>query len=607
MPKIACTDHLGNEFKSIQSMCDYWHISLTTYSKRKKLGYSLEDCLNHKKLSKAKPAFDHLGNKFISIDAMCDHYHISRSTFENRLARHWPLCEALTKERYNNYSKDKILDHKGQVFATKDQLASAYGISRMTLDARLRKGMSLEEALTTPLRTHGYTDHLGNYFKNQHEMAEFWHINESTLALRLRKGLSIEKALEVVSIEVTDHKGITYHSMTAMCDAYEISRSTVERRLANRWSLEEALTYPSTTHKKFKDHLGKEYKTFGLMCKAWNMPDSTVQNRLYKLGYSLEDALTKPTNTQNTVGKTCKDHLGNEYQSVATMCCNYGLPRNVFHRRIKDSWDLEKALTTPPSRANGQGKVIYDHKKNAYSSVGEMCKAYGIDFAMYGSRIRQGWSLEKTLTTPPEEIQIGKKECVDHKGNHFKSQAEMMRFWGVTKDQLRSRIELGWTLAEILESPAHQSHKRPCVDHLGKKWASKEEMLAHYGVSGPIFNRRLNVMGLSLEEALTGHSLHANQMTDPLGNFFESVSDMCDAWDTPTATFYHWYNKLYPNNLRMALVRPKTNWSYKDVKIIKTINKKFYEVMINNHTAIWTQEQICDYYINNFKPHIEPK
>ena len=187
------------------------------------------------------------------------------------------------------------------------------------------------------------------------------------------------------------------------------------------------------------------------MCEYWNMPTSTVQNRIYKFNMPLKEALTTPVKTQNQVGKTCVDHLGNEYASIATMCCAYGIPRNVYHRRLKDGWDLERSLTTPVCRKNGQGRSIYDHKGNAYVSVGAMCNAYNIDYAMYGSRIRQGWSLEKALETPPEEVKIGKKECVDHKGNHFRSQAAMMRFWGVTKDQLRSRIELGWTLEQILE------------------------------------------------------------------------------------------------------------------------------------------------------------
>lgn len=605
MPKKACIDHEGNQFKSIQDMCNFWHISRTTYENRRRLGLPTKECLQPKEAKYI--TYDHLGNQYANVGEMCKHYGIKRSTFADQISKGIPLetilTHSVTKISPSNCIECK--DHLGNTYSSITEMAKHYGLKSSTLNGRLKAGYSLEEALTPTLRIGDYTDHLGNHFSTQQEMADYWGINVSTLAMRLRKGYSIEKALEIVTREVTDHKGVTYKSVVALAEAYGMTRSTVERRLKNGWSMEKTLTTPSTTRKKFKDHLGNEYATFAKMCKAWNMPSSTVQNRVYKLGLSLEEALTTPTNTQNTVGKTCKDHLGNVYQSVATMCCKYGLPRNVYHRRIKEGWDLEKALTTPPSRKNGMGRIIYDHKGNEYSSVGEMCNAYNIDFAMYGSRIRQGWSLEKTLTTPPEEIQIGKKECVDHLGNHFKSQAEMMRHWGVTKDQLRSRIELGWTLQQILESPTHQSHKRPCVDHLGNVWPSQGEMLEHYGVSAQIFKRRLNVMGLSLEEALTGHSLHVNQITDPLGNFFECESDMCKAWDVPTATYYHWMNKLHPGNMKMALTRPKTNWQFKDVKIIRRLSKDFFEVTYKNHNIIWSAEQICDYYISNFKPCIE--
>ena len=535
---------------------------------------------------------DHEGHEFNSIKELCEFWNIKRSTFENRYHKGWPMHECILTK------KPKIIDHLGNEFDTIQAMCDYHGIKINAYYKRIAKNMPLKDILTTP--KHKYIDHEGNTFNSIHDMAVYWNINESTLSLRLRKGMSIEDALSIVAKEVTDHTGKKHKSFQAMCDYYDIQRKTVDRRLKNGESLESALTRISTTRKTFTDHTGETFNNFTNMCKKWNMPSSTVQNRIYKLGLSIEEALTMPTNTQNTVGKTCKDHLGNEYQSIASMCCAYGIPRNVYHRRIKDGWDLEKALTTKINRRNGLGRIIYDHKGNSYTSVGEMCNAYGIDYAMYGSRIRQGMSLKDALETSPEQITIGKKTCVDHKGNTFKSQAEMMRFWGVTKDQMRSRIELGWTLQQILESPEHQSHKKPCVDHLGNEWDSQEEMLAHYGIHPTKFRHRLRVQGLSLAEALSPNSHHMNQITDPKGVTFECEADMCKYWNVPTSSYYHWMNKY--KDIKIAITRPKTNWSYKDLTIIKSLKNNYFEVMFKNNTYVWDIHQVCDYYVQNYEP-----
>lgn len=45
-------------------------------------------------------------------------------------------------------------------------------------------------------------------------------------------------------------------------------------------------------------------------------------------------------------------------------------------------------------------KAIQDHKGNWFATIVDMCDWYGINKETYKSRIRIGWSLEDTLTTP---------------------------------------------------------------------------------------------------------------------------------------------------------------------------------------------------------------
>lgn len=489
-------------------------------------------------------------------------------------------------------SKKQITDHKGHTFDSIKEMCRFWHISENRYYNEKKRGQSLQNILENKTRK-TYIDPEGNIFYNQADLAAHWGIKEATLSRRLHNGMSIAEALKPVSEPVQDHLGNTFKNKCQMCSHYNITPSTYDRRLKNGWTLEKTLTSPSITKRSFTDHKGNTFKSFGAMCRHWGIPDSTVQNRLYKLGYDIERALTEPTKTQHTIGKTCHDHLGNIYESKATMCCKYGIPRNVFHRRIKEGWSLEKALTTPPSRKNGQGRVIYDHKGNPYSSVAEMCNAYHIDFAMYGSRIRMGWSLEKALTTPPEIVTIGKKECVDHLGNHFKSQAEMMRHWGVTKDQLRSRIELGWTLEQILTTPKRIPHKHPCKDHLGNEWDSLDAMLSHYGVASTIFKRRLNVMHLSLEEALTGRSLHNVSCTDHLGNQFNTVEDFCIYWNLPT-NMYHYRTKKLKWPIEKTATYIATQKELAGIQVKKQLNDHYCLILIDQKEYTCDNNQVHD-------------
>ena len=41
-----------------------------------------------------------------------------------------------------------------------------------------------------------------------------------------------------------------------------------------------------------------------------------------------------------------------------------------------------------------------DHKGNIYESKGARARAYGLDVQIVSLRIKNGWSLEKALTTP---------------------------------------------------------------------------------------------------------------------------------------------------------------------------------------------------------------
>lgn len=43
--------------------------------------------------------------------------------------------------------------------------------------------------------------------------------------------------------------------------------------------------------------------------------------------------------------KHIKDHLGNEYDSINSLCMDYNISYNTFRLRLKRGWSLKDALT----------------------------------------------------------------------------------------------------------------------------------------------------------------------------------------------------------------------------------------------------------------------
>ena len=98
-------------------------------------------------------------------------------------------------------------------------------------------------------------DHLGNDFKSKIDMCRYWNITESAFNARIRKGMTLEEILTtpVIDLKVKDHLGNEFKDKTEMCKYYNINRSQFTGRIRMGWSLEEALTKP-TIDLTVKDH-----------------------------------------------------------------------------------------------------------------------------------------------------------------------------------------------------------------------------------------------------------------------------------------------------------------------------------------------------------------
>ena len=89
-----------------------------------------------------------------------------------------------------------------------------------------------------------------------------------------------------------------------------------------------------------KDHLGNEYESITYMCEAYGKNVCTVRARMNR-GMSLEEALTKPTKIESLV---CVDPEGRVHKTFSAMCLYYNRIDSIIKGRIERGVELLIAL-----------------------------------------------------------------------------------------------------------------------------------------------------------------------------------------------------------------------------------------------------------------------
>lgn len=292
-----------------------------------------------------------------------------------------------------------------------------------------------------------------------------------------------------------------------------------------------------------KDHLGNEYPSLAAMFRAYGITEIMYRYRTGKLGWDLEKALTTPaTDTRLAGAVECEDHLGNRFPSKKDMCDYWRIPRHVFFGRIRAGWSLEKALTEKLSHATAPCRDIKDPEGRTYRNLDEMCEAYGISKSDYVTNVKNGCGLSQALTIKNPVLT---KRPRDHLGNEYPSINKMLEAYGVSKSKFRGRLERGWTLKDILENPRDVSNSIKSKDQDGVEYETQKQMLAAKGVSFVTYKHRKK-LGLELGKCLQGSSLHLKPSIDHHGRKFACQQDMLEWWTARTGSYHHLKDTGYP-------------------------------------------------------------
>lgn len=185
-------------------------------------------------------------------------------------------------------------------------------------------------------------------------LAEKHGLKDYTLRARLSYGWSLERALTTEKpkrkrgaiVDPTDNKLVS--SFSALAKKHGLKRVTILARLRYGWSLEKALETKKNGSQKVApiDPIdGEEFTSFVDLANKHGKEVTLVRDRL-KLGWTLEEALTKEVGENSRV--TIVDPTDNEVlSSIAALAKKHNMFPETLRYRLRNGWELEKALTTP--------------------------------------------------------------------------------------------------------------------------------------------------------------------------------------------------------------------------------------------------------------------
>lgn len=193
--------------------------------------------------------YDHLGNVYGSMDELCEAYGIKRATFRYRRRNGWDLRRALTEPMAHQYHHGRCEDHLGTVYSNFENMCKSYEVPVWLVQLRLYAGHDLEYALTNDLNMDDEGEALlaVKDFSSIDDICDYYNISSQSLKKRLKRGMSLRDALledtNYNNNNITvDYKGVKFRSFAEMCRHYGKRVGTVSYRLSQGYSLKDALT-----------------------------------------------------------------------------------------------------------------------------------------------------------------------------------------------------------------------------------------------------------------------------------------------------------------------------------------------------------------------------
>lgn len=329
----------------------------------------------------------------LSIKQWAKRVGLTRAALSSRLNSGYTVEEALRKKpKYSQADKGRMQGKRIEMDGIVDSIAGhcrRYGIRKETVRHRRKmEGMSIEDAIRTPLRHGGNMKYvtIGGERLTISEWLKRTGISHSTFRSRVKKGWSVEDAL-TKCIEKHPKKrrtkrrrsrhpnhvkmkriGNRRKSIRDWCREFGISESAVRRRIKSGWPFKRAvMTTPLAPAER-----GRKRDLLGEMCREAGRKRSTVARRL-KCGWRLEEALNTKILERRGLDNRRARHVfvNGEEMTMTEACRRLGMSPSSARAREMMGWSTQDAVTIPKIEAKDRpGRAWAARRRREIASLG---------------------------------------------------------------------------------------------------------------------------------------------------------------------------------------------------------------------------------------------
>jgi len=346
-------------------------------------------------------------------------------------------------------------------------------------------------------------------------------VSAGTLRIRIKKGMTLEEAISQPKLPLWEAFGECKTWTEWWSDPRRIveNERTVRSRLDAGWSFEDAITKKVGQERQL-------YQAFNESKTVTEWADdercvvgfSTLWSRLQK-GWEFSRALTEKSEgvTEYTFDSETKSL---SKWSIDDRCV---VAWNVLRRRVEDEkWDLKKALTTPvliEFEAFGETKCLEHWIKDERCLVSWQTVRYRVN----NLGLQPGDNIETVLTDPIKDLTITTHDAF--------GESKTLTEWSLdercvhnNRDLLSSRLYIGWDIEKAIQEDYvtrdAKTYKAFNKDLSLYRWVNEPECVVQHPVT--IYSR---IQGnMPVEEALTREvGMSSSYPEQMLANYIESL------------------------------------------------------------------------------------
>lgn len=433
------------------------------------------------------------GKTYNSLQEACDAYGRDRTTVQWRVTRGMSYEDAiLTEPQDPAERKVKPVSFRGKTYPSISQFCEETGLPKTVPNFADKAGMSIEDYVDQ-----NYFQCGDRYLFSAVKVAEELGVNQNVLYDFRKRNPWVTNSLLYkvyawyISNSVPGMNGVSIKSIVASNDV----------------ALEELWLF---------------YEMYGSMEGAdLGTPKSTLE----ALKPGVDPCSRVAVEDRYTVGDKT-------YRTFEELCDDYDVSTTTVHTRLNSGMSLEEALTA--SKANS---IVIDGK--TYASAKKACEAFGTTYADFNNNRSHGLSKEEAVKAGHVDwraINMSKSAVVKPVavgGVDYESITAACRAYNIPERRVRGRLAAGYSLEDALNGNLDSTKPKDKYSWRGKSYVTVTEMADAMGVNHITLGMHIR-KGRTPEEAyeimMQDRSVTVNGVTYP------SITAAADAYGINVVT-----------------------------------------------------------------------